>query len=789
MKKTRTLLFLFCLFSVVGFSQQSSPSMDDYFRNPVVEPGKRNIILQNRCGNRMTIMLFEDSTQLEFVYKPNAYRRKDFRSRNFSNRDNFTLLFPSFSLPDIKESYFHRYDYDPFLTKLGLETPNGAKNKLTFLNIADENAFVVAAKAPLLIAIKPHHKFIEKDGLLLEKFHDRGEDIVSYVRFTSYEENRFRRITDGSYILQLFENEVILIGGEENEFQMNRVIKKFDNMKLNELIERNETVLAPKMDKGILSHKNPDFQKVIDINHRIVYSGIDEGGACFGALNRIYHLIWVRDGTMTSALMARAGNPELINIWTPFLLENPTYMKDKKGIEHPEFLQLVGTRWTKSEPDGIYFAVWSLFTYLQSTGKDDLIYSQNFDTLISAIDYFLEKNWNPEQKMIITDTRGETPLKGNPYFGYDVVNGNFERNDHHLEDGKVVVSSATFYNNINTWNVLKMMQVILGQRPELKSRYTTKYSLIAADLKSSMLTKFVNPEKDIYYRAMYNYTDGSSEWLGVGDNPWELSWAQSLGPYFPDINLSINTSKAIKKQWGDLGDYGYCPWNCIANKLYEYGMSSSEYEKMLSDEIKDALLLTEKYPMPGGITEYRGQENNWRALPFSAGSFFFSISGQILQSLPMGLAVRASDKVDKISNFQYRLSKIQASARGSGDVVKSFTLNGEPVRFSLQIPNARLHSGQNTIEIVRTTENDAFRLYSSSAELLDIHLEDESVIYEFSNPIESEVIFENFHRKQGIQIIDKQKKLLSHKKESITGTNFTLLKIPSKGKFYVIMKF
>lgn len=788
--KNTTLYTLIAFLCFSGFlhGQESSPSMDHYYRVPVIEPGKRNIILQNRSGNRLTVMMFENSTELEFTYKPNAFRRKDFRSRNFSNRDNFTLLFPGFYFPDMKVSYYKEFHYDPFFTVLETETPHGAGNRISFLNIADENVFALSSDAPLLLEFSPHSEFIEENGLLMEKFHDRGEDIISFIKFDNYEENRYRRTTDGSYVLQLFENEVILLGGEENEFQVNRALTKLSNLSMDQLNQRNERMLDYHMNKGVLYYDNPDFQEVIDLNHRIVYSGMDAGGACFGALNRIYYLIWVRDGAMTASLMARSGNPELIETWTPFLLANPSYMKDSNGEVHPEFNQMVGTRWTKSEPDGLYFAVWSLFTYFQTTGKDDLFYTADFDTLLSAIDYYLKKNYDSEKKLIITDTHGETALKSNPYFGYDVVNGNFERNQHHREGGKAVASSSTFYNNVNTWNLLKMMDVILDQRDEFQSPFAERYRKIAGELKSSMAANFVNKQKQIYYRALFYYDDGSTEWVDIGNNPWELSWAQSLGPYFPDLNLSIRTARAIKEEWGSMNRYGYCPWNCVANKLYEFGMSSNEYEKMLSPEIRDALMLTEKYPMPGGLTEYYGNSNSWRALPFSAGSFFFSISGQNLQSLPMGIAVRASNKVDSISGFQFRLSTIHAKSEGKGDAVDHYSINGVNIEYSLQIPSSKLKAGKNDIEIHRTGNYRGFRLFSSTAILSDLVIYNNTIYYEFSNPIESELVFENIDQAKEIEITDDQGTLLEWESEKIGKSNKSNIYVKTNGDFKVSVK-
>ena len=785
--KVITTLF-FLTFSQVFYSQyiNTGASMDNYYTRPMVEEGKRNIILQNRCGNRATLMFFNDSTEVQFVYKPNAYRRKDYRARNYSNRDNYTELFDRFTFPQLKESFVEDWGYDPFITRLKTRTPWDAKNEITIINIADENVFAIAARSPLMLVIKPKHGFIVRDGLLTESFTDRGEEIVSFIRFNGMEENRFRLTTSGEYVLQIFENEVILVGGEENLYQVNRVVEKLGDMKLAELAERNEHALAPAMDKGLITFKNPGFQRVVDLNHRIVYSGMDEGGACFGALNRIYYLIWVRDGSMTSSMMARAGNPELIKIWTEFLLNNPSVITREDGTKVKEFLQIVGSRWTKSEDDGVYYAALSLFTYYQTTGQTDLLMGDEFPLLLEVIDNFLDKTWNPEMGMIVSDTRGETPLKSNPYFGYDVVNGNFERNDHHLtEGGKNISASASLYNMVNTWNLLNMSRIMLHQRPELDEGRSARYKTIAAKIQETIRSKYKSPEGYLYSEYL-RYDDGSDHWqpFAKGADYWEYTWAVSMGPFYPALDLQLKSARMIPDTWPKIRTYGYCPWNTLSRMLYEYGMTSDEYEKMLTDEVKEAMMLTRKYPMPGALTEYNTAVESWRGLPFSAGSFFYSVSAQMMQSLPMGVAVRASNKADKLSHYQFRLSTFNMVADGSGDVVEKWSLNDHEIPYTLQVPESQMVFGKNRIAVKRTARHDGFRLYSSTARLQDYSVVGNTIAYHFYSTIPADLIFENMEKAE-LSIGNKNNDPVTFSTSSIEGTNKTLVKAASEGEFAV----
>ncbi len=791
-KKAFTIL-VFILPVNLFAQQQIKGSMNDYFAKPVTEEGIRNIILQNRCGNRLTLLMHEENTSLEFIYKPNAFRRKEYAARNFSNRDNFTYLFKEVKLPMINAGNIVGFDYDPFITRLKMQNKWEAKNEIAILNIADENVFAISAKAPLLLAIKPHSDFVVRDGLLTENFSDRGEKIVSFIAFDNIVQNRFRVLQDGTFVLQIFENELVFFGGEENDYQVQRCLSALKNKSLSELIDRNEELLAQKMNQGVVRFSNPDFQKVLDLNHRVAYSGIDEGGACFGALNRIYYLIWVRDGSMTSAFMARAGNPEFIKIWTKFLLNNPSLVRREDNTLIPEFLQIVGSRWTRSEDDGIFYATLSLFSYFKSTGQDDLLRGKEFSVLLQAIDHYLEKTWKPTEKLMISNTVGETPLKADPYFGYDVVNGNYERSEFHKSQGKELNLNASLYNQVNTYNIMMMVADMLEQRPDLDNGRREKYLSIAFDVQNSVKTKFFDKTNDCLLSSIEYYTDGTEGMLTfLGDtNPWEGSWACAVGPYFPAPDLQLKTARFIYKNWPLITKqgYGYCPWNTLSKVLTEYGLSSEEYEKMLSPEINDALALTIKYPMPGALTEYNRQVESWRALPFSAGSLFFSMASQMISSLPDGLAVRANNKVDTVSNFRYKLSSLTGVSTGKGDVVASYTLNGDAIHGSLQIPDSRLLPGSNKLEVLRGGISESFRLFSSNAQLLNVEDNGKTLEYDFRCNVPVQLYFENWDKAVAFLIQDSEGKEVKYTKNFMNNGLITIVECNMNGAFKVTASF
>jgi hypothetical protein len=773
--------------------------MQSYFRNPAVEEAPRNIILQNRCGNRLTMQFYADRSEFEFVYKPNAYRRKDYRARNFSNRDNFTTLFRSFTLPDTREPDVKHYDYDPFVTRFSTETTSMAKSTVTVVNVADENAFAIAARSPLLLGIRPQGSFEVRDGLLLDSFADRGEEIVAFVSFGGFEQNRYRVLDDGTHVLQMFENEVILVGGEETRYHAQQAIRALGSLTLPELIARNERLLAPALAKGRVRIADERFQQVLDLNRRVVYSGMDEGGACFGALNRLYHLIWNRDGSMTTSLMARSGNPDYLRAFAPFILRNPSYVRREDGTLVPEFGQILGTRWSKNEDDGIFYAFLALFTHFATTGDDSLVQGPEFETALEAFERFLEKAWEPDRNLIGSDTRGESPLKSNPYYGYDVVSGQIEGCDATEGGGRkhgqrILSRCYSLYYNVNTYNILLMAAVMLRQRPGIDNGRTQRYLELAAKIQSTVQTAFVDPE-GFLYAAFERYDDGNEEWMAysTGVDYWEYAWANSLGPFYPAPELQLKSARQVRDRWASMTDYGFCPWNTVSRYLREYGMASDRYRDMLQEEIDDALVLGTKYPMYGALNEYfRAKKDrsrlatSWRALPFTAGSLFYSVTSLLVQSLPLGVAIRGSSLVDEVKSFQFRLARIDARASGEGDMAAGVLLNGGTLEGSLQIPERMLRPGANTVEIVRGTSFTAPRLYSSNVELLDCTVTQDAITYHMSSAVPAQLVFENYAKVKSLHVTDATGVKRATEAAKIADTGMTLVTVDIDGDFEVV---
>ncbi len=157
----------------------------------------------------------------------------------------------------------------------------------------------------------------------------------------------------------------------------------------------------------------------------------------------------------------------------------------------------------------------------------------------------------------------------------------------------------------------------------------------------------------------------------------------------------------------------------------------------------------------------------------------------MISSLPDGIAVRASNKVDSISNFRYKLSSIQAVAKGKGDVVTSFLLNGDTIGYSLQIPENKLLSGKNSLDVLRGVKNDRFRLFSSTAQLINISSTGKTIEYTFRSSVPVQLYFESGEKVRVFEVIDNQHNKIDFTKSMINKEKITLLEFNANGEFRV----
>jgi hypothetical protein len=134
-----------------------------------------------------------------------------------------------------------------------------------------------------------------------------------------------------------------------------------------DLLGHNEQQVAQALQSGHITLRDDEaLQKLVDVNRRVLLSQQDAQGAIRAALNRIYYLIWARDGAIIECFKAYAGWSEGVEKWTQFLLANPLEVTEEepRGRTYGMLVNPI----TKWEEDGVFFAIWSAFTTWTQNG-------------------------------------------------------------------------------------------------------------------------------------------------------------------------------------------------------------------------------------------------------------------------------------------------------------------------------------------------------------------------------------------------------------------------------------
>jgi hypothetical protein len=547
-------------------------------------------------------------------------------------------------------------------------------------------------------------------------------------------------------------------------------------------------LIAPAVGKAeIRLADDPQLQKILEVNRRFVWSGLDAGGACFGAMNRIYHLIWVRDGSMAAATLARAGWPDPIRIWAPFLLANPNTRRDADGQVVKEFLQLVGTRWCKSEDDGIYYALLTLYDYWRATGQGDLV-DLRLDELLEILDHTIQDRFDEEPGLFGSDTLGEDPTEASPYYGYDVVNGSMHARRHDAAGEKPIRRVYSLYQNVNMYNGLRMAQVLMSSKdPEAYAQRDARYDQLCSRLGQRISEDFVN-DNGRYRALLFHYEDGTEEWrdFSAGSDCWEYAWAVSAGPFYLDQAVSVRSTRNALDQWPGIRNYGYCPWNFLARMAREHGLESRDYRKLLDQQVREAATPTAKYPMAPLVTENQNAVESWRGLPFGIGSLVLSVGSLLIQQLPQGIAARGAESVERIDNFSYKTARIQAKAEAEGDAVAQVRLNGRPLEGSLQLPESWLRAGRNELTILRGPTPDIPRLYSSDAICLNVVHTAQGVEILLQSPFEIQAVVEGVSSESQVTV-SQEGRIADPEMTDLPETARKLLRIGGRGERQLIL--
>ena len=752
--------FLFFLIFVITLSCNQRVDKDstnhattrknyDSYANTVSPDGKieSTILLHSRMGIRIEMNLNKD--ELNLWISPQAGKSVDNRYRNFSNRDDHTSIFDRISFPELGKKKFIRCDYDPFHSVLYFEgqTMHIASlidnpsvliwfDKQEVVDIKSDKQDSLLVQSPTLFGT--HHP---DRGLVLDFFAALGGKDAVFQHQPEVEINR--SIYARSMMMP---GQFMAISGELTSENIKGRVEKLSSTNLTTLLDRNENKIKEETQPGTVVLKNlPDLQKLYNINQRHLLSVQDASGALHAALKYVYYLIWATDGTVTSSSMMQTGNSKFLKLWCEYLLANPTVQSaPPKGRFYG---QLVNRKITKREEFGSLCAVWPAFMYWGLTGDDRFVSGENRQLLIDVVDWVDRNNYDSNLNAIGTYYIGggsEDPFLGSNDYGYDAAVGSFLNGKPYTPsyDGHPILRAYEFNMNLNQYNMYLML-----------SEVTEGAQSQAYIEKAKTIEKFLNRLDSLDASAIYLLKDKGL--VTVKRKPGEtengLFAIQDIAPasfmpnfhkYFMNRMHSFKpyTTESIKNQ------YACNVYGRLAGLDIEF-VKESDIVASLSASAVYNVKPSEFIPMPYTMVEVFGAEtgtyHDIRPQAFSTGPFQAAITNLAIRTMPFGIALRNSNVIKELDDFEYLKSNLDLAFTGSGEIAK-ISLNGKELKNTLQIPDADLLPGKNKVEVLLDNEkNNSTQLVYSTVRLLKVVEEGNEINYKIKGYSQNVLIFKN----------------------------------------------
>ncbi len=677
------------------------------------------VYMHNRRGVRIELDI--DKKTLDLWISPRAGSSLDYRDRNFSNRDDHTSIFDRISFPRLERKDFLGCDYDPFHSVVRFKGQT-----LHLATLWDRPVVLVWLEQAGVVDLKSdkQDRIVDRSDAGLEVAHpDRGLGFrfVARVRPGAGRFLHQRDVDEGrsTYArVELPPGATLAIGGELQDQPVAAWVQEAALAERTALLAATEERVQQALARGRLRLRGrPELQKVLDTNLRAVLSMEDESGALRAAIRYIYYLIWVRDGALVTAPLAQAGLVDPLTRWDAFLLANPTVSEHEPTGRF--FGQLVNGRISKWEEDGLFWAVWSVFTHVTQTGDRRFARGESLAVLRDAFDWFERLTFDPERGLFGRYYFGETPLGGSRGDGWDDAVGSPVDPLRTEYEGREIARSYDLNVNLTAWGSELMMAALDEERAPF---WLAKAEALEERLRPWLAKRPLPDYGDLLAR------DGRVVRAGpYGMDGGDYVWALSVTPFAGEaFGLAPVRERLLDDPKRTTGGTMLAPHFSLLASL-DPEMHDEARLLAAIDPIVPAAVRPGRYlPMAYSAPEMVGVEDGHpyhdvRPQAFSFGPWLWAVSSLGLRRLPFGLAARASTALAGIDRYEYGRSLIDVAFEGQGGLAR-LLLDGRSIEHTLQLPEARLLAGANRL-VVQMGEGHGMPaplLVSSTVRLLQV---------------------------------------------------------------------
>lgn len=643
-----------------------------------------------------------DSSELELWWSPKAGESFDYLDRNFSSRDDHLCIFDRITFPELNIERFAGCDYDPYDS-----TVRYTGLQFSLRPLVNAPALLISADRPLTIDFKSER---EDESLLRDEQtfalgHVEAGQRFEFVATLGSGEGSFqhqRLIESGRSIYsraKLGPGQPLVIAVDlsgRNAVKLGHNIARDASRSIAVSLEVMHSELRP----GKWFCENQAMNRLQEITMAGLHSCIDNSGAIRASIKAVYYLIWVRDGAFCFCYQAHAGWPHRFQEWCRFMLENPTEVNEP-GHPRKMFAQLVSKRFGKLEEDGIYYAIWSVFTYWTQTGDRQFVEGGWRDLLCSCMDEIENYGWDEARGLFGGHFTDESPSVGarDCYYDHAVGKPGGEGGVH--LDGKPVKLFYDVYYNILMHASWSMLAIIC--EGEKANGYQAK-----ADKLSVELAKFFEELNEdglpIYSHLLF--ADGT--W-GIAPpfvpSKSVYSWALTL-PSFARIPKVDRLRQNLLKKMMEEPDGHWI--NGIASAIaaidtwnYDESMLVVALEKVCDQSMQAGTY----FPMAGAMPEkfnapMGNLHHDIRPQAFAQSSWLAACANLGVRRLHYGLAVRPTRYLKNLQDYQWQGRSIDFHFGAEGiesHANLGLEINGQPVCYTLQLPEENLDEAKNAI--------------------------------------------------------------------------------------------
>lgn len=649
------------------------------------------IFLHHPSALRVELRL--DDARLLLWWSPLAGQSYTCADRNFSHRDDHLSVFESIHLPDLDLASFQHCDYDPYRAVLHFSSFN-----LTLELTPDHPVLLLSATRPLTVDFKTARydaEIVRTPSQWSVAHPEPGRDFEFSVSLGpgqgALHHAPVHAPQNALYAwARLAPNQTLALGvGLASESILAATTQLATQPRL---VTRAavESRLASDLRSGTPDFSDPRFLAFYQKTRRSLHGAIDDSGALRASLKPVYYLIWLRDGAFCFNYQASTGWLHRHADWCRFVLANPTSL-DEPGLPPGRlFGQLVHRTYGKLEEDGLYYAVWSVFTYSLQTGRDDLLTPDAITTLRDALSWLEAYAFDSARGLFFSRFADESPVRLSRDHGIDAAIGARSNEPGLAYQGRLVARLYDTYLNSLCFSVYGMLAALPGLPPDFAASCREK-----ADRLWQQLAPFF-PSSGLPSYGELLMEDGDR----VSAPPYQpirsvYVWAFCLPGLAPIPNLDAIRLALLR----DVMAKPRLHWNngiaALAASVDPLTCDPAELHHVLAELTAQGERAGQYLPMPGTLPEkFDAPEGSLhddiRPQSFAQSAFLAACASLGLRRLPFGLAVRPTRFLRAWHAYTWRESELHFDFTAPHEGVQ---INGQPLPGTLQLPQSALPPG------------------------------------------------------------------------------------------------